>query len=760
MSKLIPLLLLSFSFLLLPAQEKKVGLVLSGGGASGLAHVGVLKALEENEIEVDYIVGTSIGALVGGFYASGYSPAEIEAIVNSQEFKNAAEGLVDEDRLFYLKQAKISPGMISFRFDLDSLFETNIPNNFISSNPIDLGLMGYFAQTNQGKNESFDSLMIPFRCLAANITTKTQKVFREGQLASAIRASMTYPFYIAPITIEGGVMLDGGLYNNFPVDVLCREFEVDYIIASNVSARLESPSEDNLVSQVRNILIRESNYQLECADGLIIQSEVDDIGTFNFNQNKKIIERGYQSTLEMVDSIKKDLGGTDEFNIDENRKAYNKSKPALIFDEIHINGLQPIHQKYLRKHAKGKDGIFDYRDFEASYLRLASDEKIKALYPTAVYNPKDSLYEIYLKAKKEKHFKATFGGVISSKPFSTGFFELNYQNLGSTGLKFSGNIFFGNFYSSTEARIRWDVPFTVPFYLEANYTVNQYDYFNSRTTFIEDEDPPYIISSENYVEGKIGLPLTNKAKIIMGGSYNWQNFNYYQSDQFERGDTSDLTKFEGYSTYFRFEINSLNHKLYASKGTKVGIMIRNIYGEEHTTPGSTALDKEPLKANRNWWVARGSYEDYFLERNSFRFGLLIEGVYSNHPFFQNYTATTLSIPVFEPLPENKTLFQEEYRALSYLGAGLKTIYTINDKLDFRLEAYAFQPYQAIRRDDDGSAKLGEEVIERSFIGTFTTVYHSRLGPLALSFNYFDDTDQELSILLHFGYILFNRKGFE
>lgn len=760
MPRLISLLL---SFLLcssLLAQDKKVGLVLSGGGASGLAHIGVLQALEENRIEVDYIVGTSIGALVGGYYAAGYSPSQIEQIVTSDAFRNAADGIIDMSQLFYLKQSNIDPGMINWRFDLDSIFETNVPNNFISSVPIDLGLMQYFAQANAIGNQSFDSLMIPFRCLAANITTKSQKIFDSGQLASAIRASMTYPFFLAPITIDGGIMLDGGLYNNFPADIMCKEFEVDFVIASNVSSRLDPPTEDNLISQIKNILIDESNYDIECSNGIIIRSEVEDIGTFNFNLNEEIIQRGYKSTLTLMDSIKQGLGTDTIYRIKEKRAAFNSRKPDLIFDKVHISGIHPVHEKYFRNEVDFKKDGFSFDELGPAYMKLASDEKIKSIYPIAVYNEEDSLFDLYMQVKKEKHFRATFGGVISSKPFSTGFFELDYQALNSTGLKLSGNIYFGNFYSSAEGRIRWDIPFDVPFYVEANYTVNRYDFFNSRTTFIEENDPPYIISSENYAEGRIAFPFLTQGKLLIGGNYTWQSFDYYQTDEFERGDTSDLTMFEGYSTFLKFEINTLNHKLYASKGARFNIMLRNIYGQERTKPGSTAIDKEVLKDNRSWWIGKVRYEDYFLERNAFRFGLLAEGVVSDHPFFQNYTATALSIPVFEPLPENKTLFQEEYRALSYLGAGLKTIYTINDKVDFRLEAYVFQPYQAISRNNIGKAQFGEEARERSFIGTFTSVYHSRLGPLAASINFYDDTDQELSFLLHFGYILFNRRAFD
>ncbi len=102
-------------------------------------------------------------------------------------------------------------------------------------------------------------------------------------------------------------MLDGGLFNNFPYDIMCEEFEVDYIIASNVSSRLEPPTEDNLISQIKNILIHAPNYDTECSEGIVINSEVEDIGTFNFNKNEEIILRGYESTNDLIDSIKSEL---------------------------------------------------------------------------------------------------------------------------------------------------------------------------------------------------------------------------------------------------------------------------------------------------------------------------------------------------------------------------------------------------------------------------------------------------------------------
>ncbi len=738
-----------------------MGVVLSGGGASGLAHIGVLKALEENNVPIDYIVGTSIGALVGGLYASGYSPNQIEELITSEEFSLAAKGSINEDYIFYLKENPTNPGLINWNFNLDSLFETNIPTNFISSIPIDFGLMQYFAPADGKAKENFDSLFIPFRCLASDITNKSLAVFKEGNLASSIRASMTYPFFIAPITIDGNVMFDGGLYNNFPVDILCDEFKVDYIIASDVASELEPPNTDNLVSQIRNMLIKAPKYELICQKGIIINSKVDDISTFEFEDGSDIISRGYESTIELMDSIKHNIAFERKVTeVSKRRNRFNVSKPELIFHQIETEGIHHTQDKYLIKEIdKEKDG-FDIEDLEKPYMKFASDPKIKTIYPTYEYDSISKEFNLLLEIKKQKNFKATFGGVFSSKPISTGFLELDYQNLGATGVRASGNIFFGNFYSSAQAKFRWEIPFDIPFYMESSYTINQYDFFNSRSTFVEEEDPPYIISSERFAEFNFGLPVTTKSKLVLGASYTWKNFEYYQSNNFNRGDTSDLSLFEGSSFYGRFDFNSLNHKMYASKGVSLNLMLRYINGREETTPGSTSSDQTFFKKKHDWWIFRGVLEKYFFEKNSFRIGGLIDGVVSNQPFFQNYTATVLNLTQFQPLPENSTLFQPRYRALSYLGGGLKTIYTFNEKLDFRLEGYVFQPYEAIVSDIDGKANLLEEGVDRSFIATFTSVYRTRLGPLAASVNYFDDEKNEFSFLVHFGFIIFNRKAYE
>jgi NTE family protein len=139
-----------------PLQAQKVGVVLSGGAASGIAHIGVLKALEENEIPVDYIAGTSMGALIGCLYASGYSPAEIEEMVKSERFRNWSEGIVDQRYAYYFKRAEDNASWVTFK--LDTAIITAIPTNLISPVAMDFGMMEITGQASAISGNNFDSL--------------------------------------------------------------------------------------------------------------------------------------------------------------------------------------------------------------------------------------------------------------------------------------------------------------------------------------------------------------------------------------------------------------------------------------------------------------------------------------------------------------------------------------------------------------------------------------------------------------------------
>ena len=213
-------LLLSFTLslgLLGGIAAQHVGLVLSGGGAVGLTHIGVIKALEENDIPIDYITGSSMGALIGAMYASGLTPWQMDSLFQTDLYQLMAVGGIEDAYTWYFKQDVPDASLINLKFDLDTTLQTSLPTNLRSPVLSDWWQMLGFAGVSAKSGYHMDSLFIPFRCVASDITDQRSVVFGEGDLALAVRASMSYPFYFKPIRVNGHLMMDGGIYNNFPL---------------------------------------------------------------------------------------------------------------------------------------------------------------------------------------------------------------------------------------------------------------------------------------------------------------------------------------------------------------------------------------------------------------------------------------------------------------------------------------------------------------------------------------------------------------
>ena len=187
----------------LGSSAQKVGLVLSGGGAVGLTHIGVMKAFEENEIPIDYIAGSSMGALIGAMYAAGLSPWQIDSLFNTERYKLMASGGLQDEYIFHFKEEVPDASLINLKFDLDTSLQASLPTNLRSPVLIDYEQMRGFAGASAVSGSNMDSLFVPYRCVASDITAQRPVVFSKGDLAQAVRASMSYPFYFKPIRIDG-----------------------------------------------------------------------------------------------------------------------------------------------------------------------------------------------------------------------------------------------------------------------------------------------------------------------------------------------------------------------------------------------------------------------------------------------------------------------------------------------------------------------------------------------------------------------------
>ncbi|HEX8607743.1 MAG TPA: patatin-like phospholipase family protein, partial [Pedobacter sp.] len=181
---------------------QKVGLVLSGGGAKGIAHIGILKALEENNIPIDYITGTSMGGIVGAMYAAGYSPTQMEQIALSKDFQDWVGGRYTSDYSFFFQKKSINPSILTAKLSVDSNLRFNVRSNLVNDIPLNFALLELFSQASAISKDNFDNLFVPFRCMVSDVLSQTSITVSKGSLAEAVRATMTVPLIYRPIKLE------------------------------------------------------------------------------------------------------------------------------------------------------------------------------------------------------------------------------------------------------------------------------------------------------------------------------------------------------------------------------------------------------------------------------------------------------------------------------------------------------------------------------------------------------------------------------
>jgi NTE family protein len=282
--------------------EPKIGLVLSGGGAKGLAHIGVLKVLEEQGIKIDYIGGTSMGAIIGGLYASGYSAAELDSIFNQTNF----DILIQDDlprraKTFYEKEDS-EKYAITLPFDN---FDISFPTGLFKGQNI-YNLMSRLTMHVSEVND-FSKLPIPFFCVAANVETGEAVILDEGSLAKAISASGAIPTLLSPIKVDDQLLTDGGVANNYPVEELKRR-GADIVIGVDVQDTLvkrdKLRSVFEIITQISNFRTIEDMKEKIPLTDIYIRPNITPFSVMSFEEGNAIIDSGRVAALEKLPELK------------------------------------------------------------------------------------------------------------------------------------------------------------------------------------------------------------------------------------------------------------------------------------------------------------------------------------------------------------------------------------------------------------------------------------------------------------------------
>ncbi len=748
--------------ILLPSAifSQKVALVLSGGGARGAAHIGVIRALEEHQIPIDYVVGTSIGAIVGALYAIGYTPDEMEQLMDSPDFANWTSGSIDEKYRYYFRKDDPNSSWFSLDFNPRKKLTTLLPTNLINPYEIDFEFMRLMGPAAAAANYDFNNLMVPFRCVLADIDSTQALVIRSGNLSTAVRGSMSIPLVFNPLRYEGKLLFDGGMYNNFPANVAQEDFHPDVIIGSRVAQRYSKADPDDVVSQLMTMLMERQSDTITYPNSVMIIPSIPKISLLDFSQTEILVDSGYVAAIAMIPEIRKLIKDTLTPDVLlRKRTVFKEKEPPLIFDSIIVKGLTKAQTQYVQKILKHSQKTVTINELKKAYFRFIDEGFVKTIFPAARYNPQTGYYDLCLDIQKAPNFNAQFGGNLSLGTSNEGFLQLRYKYLWSHAIRVVANGYFGRFYNSVKGGGRIDFTSKLPWYLELHYTYNSYNYFKNTTYFFDDLTPSNIKQWESFTALHGGIPITNKGKLNLELINAITSSDYYQTNDFSRLDTTDQTKFNFFSPRICFDLNNLNRKQYPNAGARLSISFSYMNGREILIPGSQSANKSEQTNYHEWLEIKAIYDNYFETIGPLKLGFFGELCITNQPFFLNYTSSIMYSPVFQPLPEMQSLFLPQFRASSYLAGGLKAILTIYKKLEFRAEGYIFQPYQQILQNPtDYTAYHGPILSDRSYIAAGTLVYNTFLGPLSAGVSFYDKLQDPFTFNLNFGYIIFNRSA--
>ena len=743
---------------------QSVGLVLSGGGSKGLAHIGVIRALEENRIPIDYIGGTSMGAIIGGLYAMGLTTDEMIDIIQSEDFNYWMSGELKEADRYYFKSEYPGPDLISIGLDLkDTVPRTILPLSIIPNHLMDFAFMEIFSRASAAAGYDFDSLFVPFLCNAVDISNNREIVFRKGDLSQATRASMTVPLYFRPIVVEGNILYDGGIYNNFPLNHVENIFGPDVIIGSKAAEGNEPPDEFDIMGQIENIVMKPSDYTIDPGKGILLDMDFKKPALLAFEKLEEFVDVGYRITMLKMDSIRMLTGrrSEDSAALSRRRKEFRDSWPEFRFGDVELNGLNEKQEYYVENSILRTDSVMGIGSMKREYLKLANDKSLTYLYPSAHYQPNDSLFTLRLRVIPEAPLEARFGLFISTTGMAQTFMGFNYREIQEVSTILKGSIQFGRLYDGVNLGFRFDYPSRIPLFFQGDFNYNRFDYNSSSTQFFfEDLQPSFIIENEINFRFDVGMPYSMNGIIKAGLGIGRNQEVYYMTKDFISSDTSDISLINLVSLYGALEHNSLNNKQFATEGTFRKLSLRLGYGLESYDPGSTSLEINNNRLNYYWLSARFESAGYVPLKRNLKLGYYCLMQATFKPVLSNYYSTIIEAPVFQPNIITRSLFMEEYRAHQFIAAGIMPVWSLSRQVHAKLEAYGFFPVQEILKGPTNKAELG------TYFNAMKTVFNASVnlitvaGPVGFHMGYISAQDDPWVIQLSFGYLLVNRKSTE
>lgn len=797
-TRLLPLLILFYNALFSQSKidSTKVGLVLSGGGAKGISYIGVLRVLEENEIPIDYIVGTSIGGVIGGFYAAGYSPDEMEAIIANPKTSSFIRGETQQGLdLFYNNRVKPS-NLLSLQFIKTKKNKLNLSPRVINSSMMQLAFNKFFYKANTLSQSDFDQLFVPFRTVYSNIEKGSYEYQNQGLLANHVRATMNVPLIYPKHYIGEQIKFDGGIYNNFPIRVMKKEFNPKNIIGVHTSGNIINGSKDielkaeNLRYLFTKVLVNNSEHKsMNPKNDVLINPQVEHFSLFDFKNHKELIRIGEESVRSKLTDLRKKIKRkVPKKTIDKRRSAFENDFNNADFDSLTISS-RPSRKKhtYLRKILHPDKKEFNYADFEKGYSRLASNPFFDNLNPQFFYDQEKQSHYIKLEYNPKNKFRLNAGGAIASQGLGHIYCGFEWQSVNKTMMEIYGDFYYNDFKKYVESGIKHYFPTRVPLYSSIYYKGSWYDYLKSSKINFDYQNLVFFNLEENTPGLQIGVPFLKEGVLSMylelyHGSYvHSQNL-----FEFKKGDQIFKHRLWGPKFGLRFKKSTLNAPQHATRGTHFEMHLYRIMSKHNlalNTPSKLDDGFQTINSTKDiayaWNYAKLDFEKYIRFNNMDRItlGLELEAVYSSKKHFKSrlvaketgeefdidlYPLDFLTSPQFFPFWNSERFLSTFHTASSYIALGLDPIFHLTKKLHLRFPFYVYNYFfeDSTVQPDSNKLKINPNLFSEFFINNAVhLVYETPFFPVSVGLNRYDALvydKEEYNFFFKIGFSLDNK----
>lgn len=719
------------------AGDGKVGLVLSGGGAKGVAHIGVIQAFEENNIPIDYITGTSMGAIVGSLYASGYSPAEMMGLLASKGFAEWSAGKISPDRLYYALSDPENPSFVNINLGQGTTgVKSALPSSLINPIPMNMAFLEIYSRYTAQCGGDFDRLFVPFRCVTSDVWAHHKVVMRKGSLADAVRMSMSFPMVFEPIELNGVPMFDGGLYDNYPVDVMVDDFNPQYIIGVNVGSPAPKPS-TNPMNQLDAMIQQPQDYPFPDSRGVNIRIDLDEFSLLDFPKAAEIYAIGYRRGLEMVDSIKRRIAAVAPARLEtvnQRRAAFRAATPEVKIAGVSVEGGTPgenacIEQLFRPPHGRSTITMAEATD---AYYRAISTGRLQNLVPTPVYNPSDSTFTLRYRAVVKEHYGVGIGGYISSSTMSMLFFQGSYNSLGFKSITAGVNGWVGQSYLAAEATGTYSLNTARPMAVTLRGVASRHTFHETERLFYEFHDPDFIRRSQVFGQMRLTLGPTQRTRIDLqlGGGHLTDT---YLSDLLEGVDTRDTGTHDLWQAALRWERNTLDNSYAPTSGSYLratGMAVTGRYRYHGADPS------DRLTAKENWVQLDIDALHYWPIGRRLSLGTEVRALVSSRHLLPTYQASIVAAEAIHPTPSSYNLFCRSLRANSFISATLQPVVKISDSFQLRALAAGFLPGRRIEPNaDNHGAHYGRRLGNPEVFTELQARLHLPIGTVSAYGNY-------------------------